>query len=360
MPTYTNTFKGTTGADNVTTSFDDTLVLLGDDNDTLSVARFTNSKAILHTGDDQFNANYAENVEVWGGSGDDSLTIVAGQNVKFYGGSGNDLLKATGLVQNSFFAGETGNDVIVVKGVNNTALGGEGNDRIRIGGFNNIADGGGGNDTLRILSGADNLIRGGAGNDTLYNLSASDGNQLFGDTGNDTIYDYNDNAVGANELRGGDGNDTIFAYGGDDFIVTGGGNDTAEGGAGNDTFHFNKYDSLAGHDVIVDLEGANKFEFVLTESELNNITFNFSGVGSSLSISQGATTSTTVGVSNAQADNIDSISFVIDGVGTATVLNNITQNLLAYNVGGELEYNAGTNEVDVIVGGNVIYNIAVV
>jgi Ca2+-binding RTX toxin-like protein len=361
--TYAKTYNGTPGDDIVSYNNrrTNTLFLLGDGNDQGYFFEIAKSKVVLHSGDDFFYADNATKVMVSGGSGNDILKTQYGQYITLDGGAGDDQLnygqKETYLRYSNLYGG-IGNDLIEAYGHRNTLLGGDGDDNISVGGYLNNADGGGGSDVVSLVGGGRNIARGGAGDDFIYNFNGGSFNSLFGDTGNDYIADNN----GSNELRGGDGDDTIFAYGGSDFIVTGGGNDIAYGGKGNDVFHFNKFDALAGNDTIVDTEGANRFEFVLSDTEMDNFTFSFDAATQILKLASGATTSMSI-ETTAGFKNIEQISWEIDGFGTAKIDNNFTSAVAAaiqaYNASGELEYNNATNKVEVSVGGTIIATLPV-
>jgi Ca2+-binding RTX toxin-like protein len=362
--TYPKTVKGTAGDDSI--SYDnrrtDTLFLLGEGNDNLDLFEVSDSKVVMHTGDDTVYASNATRTQFFGGSGNDTIDVIYGEYVAIDGGSGNDTIGFSGTgseyLRYSSLHGGTGDDTIRVIGQTNNVLGGDGNDALTISGYRNNADGGGGSDVVSLVGGGRNIARGGAGDDFIYNFNGGSFNSLFGDTGNDYIADNN----GSNELRGGDGDDTIFAYGGSDFIVTGGGNDIAYGGKGNDVFHFNKFDALAGNDTIVDTEGANRFEFVLSDTEMDNFTFSFDAATQILKLASGATTSMSI-ETTAGFKNIEQISWEIDGFGTAKIDNNFTSAVAAaiqaYNASGELEYNNATNKVEVSVGGTIIATLPV-
>jgi len=94
----------------------------------------------------------------------------------------------------------------------------------------------------------DDRIYGQAGNDTIYGRGGSDelhgGNDndvIYGDAGNDTLYgeagnDYLSGGTGNNRLEGGDGADTLYGSTGNDIFLGGTGNDIVHGGQGADTF----------------------------------------------------------------------------------------------------------------------------
>ena len=132
------------------------------------------------------------------------VTVATSGNDSLYGYAGNDTL--SGEAGNDWISGHGGNDTLSGDGGNDTLYGGGGNDTLRGGAGNDRLYGGGGNDTLS----------GGAGNDTLK-----------GNNGNDT-------------LNGGSGNDYLEGNNGADRLDGGGGNDHLEGGGGADTYLFGK------------------------------------------------------------------------------------------------------------------------
>jgi Bacterial Ig domain/von Willebrand factor type D domain/RTX calcium-binding nonapeptide repeat (4 copies) len=97
-----------------------------------------------------------------------------------------------------------------------------------------------GNDSLDATTGiGNNILRGGDGNDELFAFTSD---QLFGDTGSDSLYS---DGNGSNSLFGGDGNDSLFGdrddsvFGdaGDDLIFGGIGGNKLTGGTGKDLFY---------------------------------------------------------------------------------------------------------------------------
>jgi Ca2+-binding RTX toxin-like protein len=363
MTTYSKSVNGTAGNDVVNEDFrtTDTLFTLGFGNDNAIFYEIAKSKVVLHGGDDRFYADNASKTLVYGGDGNDRVVTMYGEYVTLDGGAGDDLinygLDNTYLRYSNLYGG-TGNDRIQVIGQTNNVLGGNGDDRLIISGYRNTADGGGDNDIISLIGGGRNIARGGAGNDTIYNTYGGSFNSLYGDRGNDVIYDNN----GANELRGGDGNDTIYAYGGNDFIAMGAGHDKAFGGKGNDTYYWNQFDGFAGHDVIVDKEGANEFQFVVSDDAMDDFTFSFDAATQVLKMSTGTDVSVSIETTPG-FKNIESVTWQIDGFGTAKIDNNFTSAVAAaiqaYNHDGELEYNNATNKVEISVGGTIIATLPV-
>ncbi len=124
-----------------------------------------------------------------------------------------------------------------------------------------------GNDTIDVEFG-NNLIHGGGGDDSIWAAVGMD--TVYGGDGNDTIdvWDGNDlvyggrgddsilGGLGLDTLYGGDGNDIIFGGADNDLIFGGTGNDTLHGDGGNDTIVFGTGDNVVyggdGDDFIDD------------------------------------------------------------------------------------------------------------
>ena len=133
-------------------------------------------------------------------------------------------MSTTGTDNSEVIQGTGGDDTIDAKGGRDWVSAGAGDDTVRGGEGDDVIRGGSGDDELRGEGGKD-AIRGGSGDDEIYGGSESD--TLMGDAGADTI-------------SGGSG---------DDFIVGGSGNDTLTGGSGEDTFVFG---GNSGSDTITD------------------------------------------------------------------------------------------------------------
>ena len=205
--------SGTTGADVLTGSLTDD-ILLGLDGDDTLIGSFGNDQLIGGAGDDDIDAGYG-NDYIMGGAGNDNLR----------GGYGNDTIGAG--AGDDTVNGSDGNDFIYGAEGANRLLGGNGSDYMTSGSGADALIGGDGNDTLNSGAGNDTLD-GGAGNDTLY---GGDGENLFfGGADNDLLA----GGVDTDRFYGGDGNDKILAGGGDDIIFAGSGADSVSGGAGND------------------------------------------------------------------------------------------------------------------------------
>ncbi|WP_374490451.1 beta strand repeat-containing protein, partial [Zoogloea sp.] len=153
----------------------------------------------------------------------DGSSSYAVENLQFADGTLWDVatIKARVIVPTS------GNDALYGYADNDTLSGGDGNDTLY---------GNGGDDVLSGASGADYLV-GGDGNDT-----------LTGGTGNDGFYGGNGNDL----VQGNEGNDTLNGDAGNDTLDGGSGNDYLSGGAGADTYLFGKG---SGQDTIYNYDG---------------------------------------------------------------------------------------------------------
>ncbi|MEI4473492.1 Hint domain-containing protein [Frigidibacter sp. MR17.24] len=206
----------------------------------------TSSNAPLYSALDSLSYNQAAANSISGGSGNETLSGGAGSDT-ISGGAGNDSI-----------LGGDGDDSILMGSGQNTVYGGEGNDYVddavgpRLVGPNYI-DGGGGADTL-ISGDGNDTIYGGDGNDSILGEGGNDyidggagdddiqagagANTVYGGAGNDRIDDIKGvvGDPGPNEFHGGDGHDTIYS---------GNGNDTVFGDAGNDYIY-----AEGGNDLI--------------------------------------------------------------------------------------------------------------
>lgn len=182
-----------------------------------------------------------------GTSGDDSLTGTPGIDV-ISGGDGDDVI--VGRAGADTLNGDAGDDILRGGAGNDMLSGGDGDDQLYGGAGDDTLSGDDGDDQLYggagndVLSGGagDDQIRGGAGNDT---LSGGDGDdQLFGGAGRDT-------------LSGGAGDDFLSGGAGADILNGGAGDDVLEGGAGADRFVF---DGDSGADTILDFQNNDRIE----------------------------------------------------------------------------------------------------
>jgi len=124
------------------------------------------------------------------------------------------------------YVGTDAGDTITVDDAGGIVVGDEGDDTVT---------GGAGRDVVRGGSGAD-TVTGGAGGDVIR-----------GDSGNDNI----SGGAGNDVLLGDAGNDIIDGGSGDDHIMGGAGNDTLTGGSGADVFLFA---GNTGNDTITDFD----------------------------------------------------------------------------------------------------------
>jgi len=196
-------------------------VLMGDGDDTvLNGGRLGN--VILGAGNDTYNAAILGEEtgtggtagDVRGGNGNDNL-IGGNADDSFQGGAGRDTLD-----------GGAGKDQLYGNGAADLILAGAGND---------LVDGGSGND---IIDGGDN-------NDRLFGGTGAD--DVYGGNGNDQIW----GGSGADVLEGGAGNDKLYGDAQNDTIDGGAGHDLLSGGAGADVFIFN---GNSGRDTITDFD----------------------------------------------------------------------------------------------------------
>lgn len=170
---------------------------------------------------------------LWGGSDTDTL----------YGGQGNDLIGA-GSGEDTLW-GDEDNDIMWGGRDTDTVYGGAGDDTVGGGpSGKDILFGGEGNDTFYANSDTDTLY-GGDGHDE---LGAGKGNDTaYGDAGDDTFHLGQGNDI----AYGGSGNDTLYGVQGNDTLNGGSGNDVLSGGNGADHFIFT---GQSGIDTITDFE----------------------------------------------------------------------------------------------------------
>uniref|UniRef100_UPI0018FE1C21 beta strand repeat-containing protein n=2 Tax=Pseudomonas bohemica TaxID=2044872 RepID=UPI0018FE1C21 len=253
------------------------------------------------------------------------------------GTSGDDVLVGAA---NSQLHGGDGNDVLVAGAGDNELFGDDGNDTLFSGPGNDLLDGGSGNNTADYslatagvtVSTAETGAQhtGGAGVDTLVNIQNLIGSNyddhLTGDQGN-------------NLLNGGLGNDVLNGGAGDDILIGGPGNNTLTGGLGSDTFQYQAGNT--GHDTITDFNfGVDKLDLSQllqgdhgdANSLENFLHFSVSGTGASLvssidvsSVAGGAATQTIdlAGVDLAQHYEVSpgAGGVVAGGLDTASIIN---------------------------------------
>lgn len=193
-----------------------------------------------------------------------NLTIVSG--VGKLAALGVNALLLTGSAGVEELIGNSGDNVLVTLGGNDTARGGDGNDYLYMGTDNDTAFGGSGVDVLLLDAGNDvghgdadqDYLFGGLGNDTLWGDGGVD--VLQGEDGDDTFFGGAD----GDYVYGGAGNDTGFGGDGNDIFVMGDGHDVAAGDVGQDYFYLGNGDDSAlggeGVDVFLGDAGNDRFE----------------------------------------------------------------------------------------------------
>lgn len=181
---------------------------------------------------------------------------------KLTGGSGDDMLEGSG-----------GNDTLIGGAGNDTLIGGSGDDIYTLdtdayNGTDTIDESGGGLDTLdftltttrgitvdlsqpavQVVNLGQSLILGSG--TTIENVKGGSLDDLL--TGNSL----------ANTLTGNAGNDTLNGADGDDLLIGNAGDDVLNGGQQNDRYQFDT-DIALGSDTIIDADGMDVLEFVLT------------------------------------------------------------------------------------------------
>ncbi len=157
---------------------------------------------VIRVGADEFDVVFNNDTEK-------TQTFTGVTKIIAFGGEQNDVLKLVDVDVPVEFAGESGNDRVIVSGTVSGAL---------------TLDGGEGDD----------ILNGGTGNDS-----------IFGGPGRDTI----SGGAGRDALRGDEGRDSISGGAGDDLIVGGEGNDTLTGGSGGDRYLF---DDDWGRDTVTE------------------------------------------------------------------------------------------------------------
>lgn len=174
---------------------------------------------------------------LYGGAGDDTMWVtVIGKN-ELYGGEGNDTLAGSSVsdilssysIVDRLYGGDGDDFIYSQVGTSSFAgYGGEGNDKIVGSSDYNLLYGGGGNDELWITPGTgsgNKVLNGDDGDDTLSGGADSGwGDRYYGGAGNDMLYG------GAYYQYGGDGND-VFT------IIDAGKRCEIYGGTGEDTIY---------------------------------------------------------------------------------------------------------------------------
>jgi Ca2+-binding RTX toxin-like protein len=349
-------------------------VNMGDGDDRVTFTDSSTNTVALGAGNDVFRTNrptsftdFTGNV-VDGGLGDDSFLLAHGGTDNTYrGGSGNDSILLDGVVTNSRFYGDAGADTIeIYSATTSTVLGGSDNDKIKLFQFTGgTADGGLGDDTLEANA-SSSVLRGGYGNDRITLHNATVRNTLAGDAGNDVLIDLS--SLG-NNFYGGEGDDRF------------------EGGLGNDTYNIS---NSTGADRLYDSQGQNLINITVNPLNVVNTTINFTVDiddyfeefwgdyyrSESLSINPNSTASllqtggsygysSEIGTSFLGNNDITFTGGSHTAVLDNAVLNSIIASLHAaaggddFNVSLSLNYNGGTNMIDISDGSSVVGSIAV-
>ena len=184
--------------------------------------------------------------EVTGTDGDDSLTGDDDEALAWFLGDGDDSLDASDL--NDHAEGGAGNDDLMMRPGDDTALGGDGDDTIDGGTGDDLVYGEVGNDVLTGNMNSDSLY-GGDGDDTV--LGGSGGDLVVGGDGNDVLSGMVQGQA-SSASAGFDGPDTLFGGAGDDNLLLGP-NDRGTGGTGADLFRIDDTrDDVTGIATITD------------------------------------------------------------------------------------------------------------
>ncbi len=166
---------------------------------------------------------------ITGDDGNDEIYLLNGSANRALGGNGTDTIFLNGATITSDIRGNSGADEIdLLSGTAGQVRGDGGNDTITLNGatVNGNLRGGSGADIIDLFDGEANQVRGDGGNDVITLEGATINTNIRGNGGNDTI-DLFDGEV--NQVRGDNGNDTITLDG--DVTV----NTSIRGNDGNDT-----------------------------------------------------------------------------------------------------------------------------
>jgi len=196
------------------------------------------------------------------------------QGLAFNGGSGVDMFDPASQILPIYASveinGRGGDDVLAGGRADDTIRGGEGNDLITDEGGHNLLRGGSGDDTVQLGTFSDaSVAKGGAGDDLLTSSNGSD--FLFGNAGNDWL----EGGRGNDLLRGGSGDDTLNGGEGHDRLFGGEGDDTLTGGLGADSFVFRA--GQTGHDTITDFDLLQGDSITLRGVDLETVTVTTQG-----------------------------------------------------------------------------------
>lgn len=207
-------------------------------------------------GNDTFTNNTSIASAAYGEQGDDRLI----------GGSGRDLLR--GGAGQDWLEGRAANDALYGDVGNDTMQGGDGDDQLFGGDGDDHLDGSAGSDTLEGGQGNDGMY-GGDGRDFLFGQEGND--WLYGGAGNDELYGL----LGNDRIYGDDGDDKLRGARGNDILFGGAGNDDLDGDEDDDTLYGEEgndrlvsRDGKAGNDKLYDWLGANVFDALMVEIEL--------------------------------------------------------------------------------------------
>ncbi len=273
------TVKGGTGKDTISISGSAHSNIIqyasGDGNDVIYGLGSTDTLKI--TGAKYTRSTVGNDVVLKVGKGSITLKDAASTTINIQGtlkgGGSTSTVQPAPAPSSDDIYGTSGHDYLKVSVGGSAAYGYDGNDTITNYSNNVYISGGNGNDSIKSGSYASNVtVHGGAGNDKI-SVSGSDA-QIYGETGNDSIYVVRcDNGY----IDGGSGNDTIGVWSavnltlkggtGDDRIelsrlnnpscviqyASGDGNDTVTGFSDNDTLKITgaKYTrSTVGNDVV--------------------------------------------------------------------------------------------------------------
>lgn len=302
------------------------------------------------------------------------LNKLGGFSAVKIGTEGGDLLNAV-YDQINTIHGMGGEDTITGGNLSDFLYGGAGNDRISAGGGADTIQGGAGRDTIQAGAGDDLIlgsdgsegdqVDGGIGFDTIsyenrsrgvdINLGAGRANDMAGGQTLDTLISIenargtqkNDMIVGsgvANRLEGLDGSDYILGEGGNDFIDGGASGDVLYGGMGDDTILGGE-----GNDELVGEQGAD----VLDGGAGNDTAFYGSAGGVLVNLETGrgygghAEGDRLTGIENLSGGNMADTFF---GNGAANVLNGWGGKDSLYGHGGN-DTLIGGQGADTLVGG---------
>jgi Ca2+-binding RTX toxin-like protein len=353
------------GADNDNATLYDSVfntVLMGSGNDQVNVYISDRDVIDFGIGDDMFGTADKDNYNqqplsdlsiidgkfYMGAGNDEAYLAFAGTRNLYDFGADNDYVTALSMGYYNTFNLGSGHDYFNGFNANNTIFRGQGGeDTITIRGVSDsLIDGGTEADYIEISQIANTRIRGGYGNDTIIiTNSTGTGNSVYGDAGNDTIYNYSSSNT---TLWGGEGNDYFESY------------------EGQDTYWFSEG---SNHDTINDYSAGNTFRFTTLSSNLSGATLSRVSVpGNSngqIVFQVSDSSSITVNARDSSFSNVGSLRFGSTATASYSVLNNATLNtvLTALQTSGASEasfdYNSTSNQVDITVAGTVISSLAV-